>query len=325
MTNPMTKEGCTVYPIMVPTKSGLKSFNFYAVHHKDSLTLIDAGMDTEKCWEALNQTLNEQGFSVTDLTQILVTHNHHDHAGLINRITALKDVPVYAHPDAIYRLKRDEDFFNMRVEFFNQLYEEMGCGEAGKLQVQRLRDAVAKNRDHAIQSEIIPLSDASLVSGWQVIETSGHSPDHVVFLDEKRRWLFAGDHLLHHISSNAMIEPDRHGNRQKSLLDYAQSLRQCSLLNLEVLFTGHGELIYDYRNLISARLQRMKEKADRFLQFIEKGVSTPSDLAQLCYRHKYQSEFALVMSEIIGHLDYLEAKNQVSREKQNGVWHYTSI
>lgn len=325
MTNRVTKEGCTVYPIVIPTQSGLKSFNFYLVQKGDSLTLIDAGIDTEECWTSLNQTLNEQGFSVSDLTQVLVTHNHHDHVGLINRIAALKDLPIYAHPEAIYRLKRDKEFFSMRVDFFDQLYEEMGCGEAGKLQVQRLRDAVAKNKDNAIHSEIIPLLDTSGVSGWQVMETPGHSPDHVVFFDKKRRWLFAGDHLLQHISSNAMIEPDRHGGRGTSLLDYAQSLHQCSQLDLEILFTGHGDFIYDYKDLIASRLQRMKEKAEKFLRIIEKGTSTASDLAQLCYRHKYQSEFALVMSEIIGHLDYLEANNKVHKVKKNGVWYYSSM
>jgi len=120
----------TVYPVILPTTDyNLKSYNFYLYKNADSLTLIDAGMDTENCWEFFNHTLNENGFSVKDLSQIILTHNHFDHSGLVNRLCSIKELPVFAHRESIHRLKRDTDYFAMRVDFFDQLYQEMGCGD----------------------------------------------------------------------------------------------------------------------------------------------------------------------------------------------------
>jgi hypothetical protein len=55
---------------------------------------------------------------------------------------------------------------------------------------------------------------------------------------------------------------------------------------------------------------------------LESGMTTASQLAQSYYQDKYRSQFALVMSEIIGLLDYMEVQNTVQKERKQGVWHY---
>jgi glyoxylase-like metal-dependent hydrolase (beta-lactamase superfamily II) len=316
----MSKEGCTVYPIIVPAPYSLQSFNFYLIEEAGSLTLLDAGIDTEPCWEQFIQTLNQSGFSVHDLKQIILTHNHQDHIGLINRITAVKEMPVYAHPESIHRLKRDKAFFSLRVEFFRQLYREMGCGEDGERQVRKLEKAVRDNEKDKIQADIIPLE--GMIAGLQAIETPGHSPDHLVFLDSKRKWLFSGDHLISHISSNALVEPDREGKRILTLCQYVDSLRNCMALDADTLFPGHGALIRNHQELIVKRLSRIEEKSAKIRRMLESGMTTASQLAQSYYQDKYRSQFALVMSEIIGLLDYMEVQNTVQKERKQGVWHY---
>ena len=37
---------------------------------------------------------------------------------------------------------------------------------------------------------------------------------------------------------------------------------------------------------------------------------------------KYEKQFSPVMSEVIGHLDYLEEQRKVRKELHKGVWHY---
>ncbi|RXT06387.1 MBL fold metallo-hydrolase [Ammoniphilus sp. CFH 90114] len=327
MTDLVIRGECTISPMIIPVNNGLKSINFYLLRNEEGLTLIDAGLNTEECWSHLKLGLDKIDQSLEDINQILITHNHHDHVGLVNRVmTALpREIPVYAHQEAIPRLKRNKEFFSMRIDFFQQLYEEMGCGEAGEKQVKKLREAMATNEKHAIQADIIPLLPAGRIANLDVIETPGHSPDHVSFYDNKNKWLFVGDHVLEHISSNAMIEPTSDGKRRKSLIDYSESLKICAKVDADTLFTGHGELITTHREFIAARLQRLNQKAERFLSVIQQGVTTASELAQASYRHKYQSEFALVMSEIIGHLDYLEVAQKINKKKMNGVWHYITV
>ena len=85
---------------------------------------------------------------------------------------------VYAHPDALPRLKRDGDFLKMRADFFEKLYEEMGCGEAGRKQAAYLREAIIRNQNQSIQAEVTPVRENH--HGFSVIYTPGHAQDHIV-------------------------------------------------------------------------------------------------------------------------------------------------
>lgn len=321
----ISKGGCSVYPIMVPAKHNLRTFNFYIIEEASTLSLIDAGINTDDCWASLNQTLRDNGFELGDINQVILTHNHEDHVGLLNRISSVKNIPIYAHKESIHRLKRDPAFFAMRVEFFAQLYREMGCGAAGEQQVEKLREAVQTNERRKIQADILPLVNSDRIAGMDVIETPGHSPDHVVLLHEKRRWLFSGDHLLGHISSNALVEPNQEGQRIATLVQYVRSLKKCMTLDAEILYPGHGRLIHNHRELIESRLHRINEKAARIRQMIQNGMTTAAQLAYSYYKDKYNSQFSLVMSEIIGHLDYLESLHKIKKERKNGVWHYVLV
>jgi hypothetical protein len=59
------------------------------------------------------------------------------------------------------------------------------------------------------------------------------------------------------------------------------------------------------------------------MNLILNGVTTASGLAQAYYGNKYSEQFSLVMSEIIGHLDYLEFNGKIRKEMEKGVWHYS--
>lgn len=322
MISTISKEGYTLYPIIVPTEHNLRSINFYLLEEAGSLTLIDAGWKTEVCGDYFTKTLSENGFSLQDLSRIIISHNHEDHVGMVNWILEQKDIPIYAHAESIPRLKRDKHFFSMRIDFYKQLYEEMGCGAVGKQQIEELHKASLEHETHKIQGDILTLNDKDTVGGLEAVSTPGHSPDHLVFYDAKRKWLFGGDHLISHISSNAIVEPDQEGKRLLTLNQYMNSLKKCLTLDVDIVFPGHGELINQHKDLINKRLIRIDEKATKILNLIKSEGSTADQVARTCYEHQYQNEFALVMSEIIGHLDYLEMQNRVQKELKGGVWHY---
>ncbi|WP_042347478.1 MBL fold metallo-hydrolase [Bacillus massiliigorillae] len=314
-----------IHPIIVPTKYSLRSFNFYLVQEENELTLIDAGINIDECWEYFNRTLNENGLSVHDITRIILTHNHEDHTGLVNRITSIKNVPIYAHEESIIRLKRDKDYFSLRIDFFDQLYREMGCGEEGREHVGKLRKAMNSKERFKIQGDIHPIVEGDIVSGLQVIETPGHSPDHVVLLQPETQNLFGGDHLVGHISSNAIVEPDRQGNRILTINEYLQSLQKCLELDINTVYSGHGRIIKNPKELIHHRIERIHQKSEQILSLIKEGMTTASEIARSFYKDKYRTEFSLVMSEIIGHIDYLELCNKIKKEKKEGVWHYSEL
>ncbi|KQU17088.1 MBL fold metallo-hydrolase [Bacillus sp. Leaf13] len=310
-----------IYPIIAPSALSLKSINFYLVKQDESLTLVDAGMNDDVCWNALQNTLKENGFTIKDITEILLTHHHGDHVGLVNRITALHPIPVYAHSKSVPRLKRDPDFLSMRIEFYKQLYLQMGCGELGDKQVAYLFNAVDNNKDQRLNCDIIEITEKKWLN-FEVIEFPGHAPDQIAFLDQKEKRLLAGDLLIEHISSNALVEPDENGNRMLTLVDHIDSLKRCLSLQINLILPGHGNIIEHPGSLIEKRLNSIGSKSQKILALIESGISTGNELAKTFYKEKYVKEFPLVMSEIIGHLDYLEYQEKINKEIIKNVVHY---
>ncbi|MFD1851689.1 MBL fold metallo-hydrolase [Oceanobacillus bengalensis] len=314
-------DGEEIFPIIVDTHSYLKSVNFYLVKTVNALTLVDAGLDTDECWNTLMKTLHDNDFSLQDVTDIVLTHNHVDHVGLINRITASHPIPVYAHQDAIPRLKRDREFFEMRVVFFANLYEKMGCGDAGKNQVNYLKQMMEKNSTNKIHTEITPIGEKHL--GFDIIHVPGHASDQIGLYSEINNILFSGDLLINHISSNAFVEPNIKGERLPTLLQHRKSLEKVLTLSPKLVYSGHGILIEEVHSLIKKRITDMERKAVKIKDLIEKGISTGNELAQFYYKKLYSTQFSLVMSEIIGQLDYLEYNRQITKElREDGVWHY---
>lgn len=314
------KKCCEVFPVIVPDRL-LKTVNFYLVKRENSLSLIDAGWNNEECWNALTKVLKINGFSIEDLTEIILTHHHIDHIGLVNRIVSQHSIPVYTSPHSIPRLTRDKDFLEMRIEFYKKLYQEMGCGETAEQRIDYLIKAAIDNKDNTIQAEIKAINAKSLFN-FEIVEIPGHAPDQLAFLDQKENSMFAGDLLLEHISSNALVEPNDFGKRLPTLTQHIESLRKCLELDVKLVYPGHGNLITNPSELIRRRLERVEIKGQRIIELIKSGKTTASDIALTWYKSTYYEQFGLVMSEIIGHLDYLETQRKIEKQLINAVWQY---
>lgn len=327
MTMKTSKVGRTVYPITIHLNHEIRSMNFYLYEDEESLMLIDGGFDSDETWKEFNKVLKANNFKVGDIDKILLTHHHPDHIGMVNRVLKIKDVPVYAHSSAIPRLNLDEESQLKRLAFFEKLYAEMECGKNGENYIEemkRLKNSTVSKK-FKVNAKIIPVADQDKIGTLTVIETPGHSPDHVVFYDKKSKILFGGDFLLSHISSNAIIEPDVNGNRLQTLMQYIKSFNKLLKLDVDIIYPGHYKPIYNGHELVESRLAGIVRKADEILEAIKLGYQTGNDLALYFYKDKYESEFELVLSEIIGHLDYLENKNKVNKVMKNRVWNYYSV
>ncbi|MEH7177586.1 MBL fold metallo-hydrolase [Neobacillus vireti] len=315
------KNNIEVYPVMVPTSNKLESINFFLVKHENSLLLIDAGLNNDECWNALQMTLKDHDYTLTDITAILLTHNHIDHIGLVNTIVSTHSIPVYAHPYAKLILNRDPHYMKLRVEFFRKLYLEMGCGKFGETQATDLRNPITIGENKKIHCEIQEITTNQLF-GFEVLKIPGHAPDQVAFYNRECNWLFAGDLLIKHLPSNAMVEPNIDGTRTKSLAQQKQSLEKCLSLNADLVFSGHASIIEKPTNLIKERIKEIDEKASKYIPFIQSGISTASGIAKLLYKDKYEKKFFNTMSKIIGYLDYLEIQGKITKEIKKGIWHY---
>lgn len=310
----------TIYPIIVPTNSGLRTFNFYLVENEGTLFLVDAGEQTEECWQALLDTLEQNKFTITDIDAIVLTHHHADHIGLVNRIRSKDFVPVYAHPKAIIRLKRERTFLEQRIQFFNKLYAEMGCGDDASSTIERMKQSIEKNDYQKINGVIDTVVEGDTLFGFQIIGVPGHALDQIALFHEKSGTMFVGDHIIKHSASNALIELGEDGERTPSLILYEQSLQKILRLDVEVAYSGHGDVIESPHSLIQKKLKRMEEKSHKIVRLLN-SPKTAAEIAKLIYKHRYETLFSLIMSEIIGHLDRLEHLGEIRKEKSDNIYY----
>lgn len=310
-----------VYPVIIPTKSPLKSYNFYVVKNKEQLFLIDAGIDTVAGWETLNEVLREAGYTLADIEFIVLTHHHADHIGLVNRIRARYPIPVYAHEKALLRLRRDTAFMEKRIGFYSELYRSHGCNLAGEKQVTKLKTALIENKSQAITEKVHILKSGDSIGGLNVVELAGHASDQIGLLDERSGTFFVGDHVIAHLSTNALIDMDENGKMISALLIYENELKKCLDYPITRIYSGHGSVIDDPLELIANKLQRIEKKSERILALIEKQTST-AEIAQKLYKTYYKQIFSLVISEVIGHCDRLVAKGKLEQFCKDSFIYY---
>lgn len=293
-----------VIPVILPTNSNLISFNFYIVQHEGKTFLIDAGINSDECWNLVQKKLKNINRSVRDLDAIILTHHHVDHIGLVNRIREVYDIPVFAHYKAFKRLKRDESYLQKRIAFFEELYLNMGCQHEVEKEIARLQKAAVQNKSQTVNGDFLPIEEGDIIFGLSVLEMPGHSVDHIALFHEESGTLFSSDIVIEHLSSNALIDFDENGIRTPALSQYEHSLKRILDLQVKKIYPGHGKIIHEPKLVIQQKLDRLKEKENIILSSIT-GRTTAAEIAKKVYQDKYEKLFPLVMSKVIGHLDQL--------------------
>jgi glyoxylase-like metal-dependent hydrolase (beta-lactamase superfamily II) len=111
--------------------------------------------------------------------------------------------------------------------------------------------------------------------------------------------------------------------RPHSLPDYVQSLRRVRDLEIKKALPGHGEPVYDHRAHIDSILTHHAVREGLILQLLRQKDSTVYELGVVLFGGGLPGvELFLVMSEILGHLDFLELEGKVTRGEEDGrgVW-----
>ena len=141
--------------------------NCYLVEEDDGLTLIDAAMPFNG--KGILKAVDRIG---KPISKIVLTHAHEDHVGALDFIKAeFPDVPVYIS-------KRDHRLMNGdRSLDPNEDQTPIKGGVPKKLKTRAT----------------ILLKDGDMVGSLTAIETPGHTPGSMSFLDKRTKALIAGD------------------------------------------------------------------------------------------------------------------------------------
>jgi glyoxylase-like metal-dependent hydrolase (beta-lactamase superfamily II) len=137
----------------------------------------------------------------------------------------------------------------------------------------------------------------------------GHSPSDTVFHDEQRGVLLAGDVLLPHHRSSAVIAPPLDGSevhvRPRAFAQYLASLRALSALDLDILLPGHGEPVKNHRTIIAKRVQRYDETTKRVAGLLTASPLTASEIVVRLKGRVPEAASFFALCEVLGYLDRL--------------------
>jgi glyoxylase-like metal-dependent hydrolase (beta-lactamase superfamily II) len=314
-----------IHRITLPTPFPIGPVNVYLVEG-DSLTLVDAGPKTEEAWESLKRQLRDRGYSPSDIEQVVLTHHHIDHVGLLDFLREAGEIRIIGHPRNRPWIRQDEAFYQNWYRYMEFLFRREGVEEAyiePNIQLHRLLQEFNCQTD--LDREIVDGEEIPGMPGWRVQETKGHAQSHIALYREADGLMIGGDHLIAHVSSNALIEPPDPGERKRArpLLQYRKSLKDCLGMELSRVLAGHGRAITDAHSLIEERLNQQEKRALALRDILaDGGPMTCFDLCKKLFPSKYLEQLPLTMSETLGHLDLLEAWGTVDKEEKGGLCYY---
>ncbi len=317
-------------PLPLPT-DGLRAVNVYAIADGDALTLIDSGWALAEARTQLSDALSSIGAGLGDVRRFLVTHVHRDH---YTQAVALRR----EFGGRIYLGEREQAALRMimnpdRMPLAKQLDQLIECG------ARPVRDALlaafAQHRpaigdwegpDEWIGgSTDVTLADRPL----RALATPGHTQGHVVFVDEPGGLLFAGDHVLPHITPSIGFEPVP---GSLPLRDYLDSLRLVRALPDLRLLPAHGPVTDSVHGRVDELLAHHDVRLDAAAAAIARAAGTGYETARALTwtrRERRLDELdpfnqMLAVMETVAHLDLLVLQGRVRKERLDGLIAYAS-
>ena len=313
-----------IHKIIIPTPFAVGDVNAYLIKG-DALTLVDVGPKTDQAYVALKAGIEEAGYNLADIEQVVLTHHHPDHAGWVD---AFEQATILGHVYNQVWLTKDEDFLRYHDEFYKKCLIEEGVPVEYLRWIEKMRRPLNFIGNRPLDGFLKEGEELPGHPNFQVLETLGHAQSHLSFWSNQDGILIGGDHILEKISSNPLIEPplDKGAERSKSMLQYNASLKRVQSLGVQKIYSGHGNEVYNVSELISIRLEKQRERALKVLDMMNDGEKTIYELTQQLFPTVYEKELGLTLSETIGQIDYLMDEGYINeRRNEKGILLYEQV
>lgn len=254
---------------------GVPHGNAWAVESDGGIVMFDTGMGGKGRLRQLDLALAQAGFGVEDVRLVVCTHSHTDHYGLAGAITERAGCELWMHP---------------KWEHVRLLADDPAAALEQRIEVARMSGVPAKSLERYREArsdgetgiDMIKEPDRDLVPGvevetdlgaWQVIETPGHAPSHVVLHQPEQRLLISGDHLL----GRTVLFFD-HGHSPDPVGEFLASLNRVEPLDVGLVLPGHGRTFRDPEAKIAESRRQVDELIAKVRTALGEGEKTAFDI-----------------------------------------------
>jgi glyoxylase-like metal-dependent hydrolase (beta-lactamase superfamily II) len=313
----------------LPTDLGVGPVNAY-LFTQPEVVLVDAGIKTDACWEALVDGLAAHGLAPADVARIVITHTHVDHYGLAGRLVAESDATVWVSElGAPWLSAADEKWQERLVYYRDDFLRHLGL--PAEMVAKLLGDMVRLTTlvDPVPAERIVPFHlDGLLQMGgaaWQVVHTPGHASMQTVFHQPQTGQLLSADMLLA-VTPTPVVEqpPPGEGRRVPALPLFMRSLDVVEALAAEMVYPGHGRPFGDPRRVIARQRERISQRRAECLDFVRAGLSRIPELLDAMYAHQPPATRLAGLWMLVGYLDLLIEDGLAIQEEHDDVWHYVA-
>jgi glyoxylase-like metal-dependent hydrolase (beta-lactamase superfamily II) len=328
-----------IYQIKIEVPFAVRYVCVYLFYIDDKLILIDSGANLGNWNKKFYDALKELNLTVKDIDYCFITHIHIDHIGLIKRLKQKNpNLKILMHDITHELLKWEtnqtnlEDLKNHATKIANQMLKYGISQEQGKRVIQFF---TYWPQFLTFQKPDIILNDSDIIlNNLEVIWTPGHSFDHICIFNRTKKYLFSGDHILSRITphignfviNDYLAEKYNAFDFHNILKQYLSSLDRIDKLNPQIIFPAHQDIIYNPHERIMAIKEHHKKRLEEIVDLIKKEPLTPFEISQVHFgTHLDEINSYMALSEVLGHLFYLENLGTVHKIEKNGKIQYVSI
>jgi ribonuclease/clavin/mitogillin len=184
-------------------------------------------------------------------SKIVITHHHEDHSGNLHRLVSKQGLAAFAHHRSTELLQQ----VSKGIPFYRNLIW-------GRPLPEKLNQ--------------VPEMFETEHYAFEVLETPGHSPDHICLFERTNRWLFTGDlYLASYL---------RYLREDENIYEIMNSLRKLIELKPALLFCSHRGVIPEGERQLSKKLSFLEDLRDQVLKSQEKGIPVQDFLSHLSFK-----------------------------------------
>ncbi len=310
-------------PLPLPGDA-LTAVNVYAITGEHGVDLIDAGMALVQARERLTAALGQLGYGLGDIRNFFITHIHQDHYTLAVELrTTLRGLIVLGEEERINMAAIREVHDGENEPGFIQMLHALGADDLAEqirgIMAPRLADPQPRLKWDDPDQWLADGAEIALPSRTlRAIHTPGHTRGHVVFHDEAAALLFAGDHVLPHITPSIGFQP---AITRQSLDQYLGSLQLMLALPDSRLLPAHGPVCDSTHARVIELLAHHENRLAQTLEIAASGPVTAFTVAAELPWTRRQRKFAdldpmnqlLAVGETAAHLEVLHIRGQLGR------------
>jgi glyoxylase-like metal-dependent hydrolase (beta-lactamase superfamily II) len=249
--------------------------NAWALAAGDGVVLVDTGYAGPGAMGQLERALDGAGLRLEHIRLVACTHAHPDHYGLAGPIVDAAGCELWMHPNHQHVTESAADpeaSLAQRIE----VARHSGVPEAA------LEGYEASRRGQHPGLARVVLPDRELLPGvtietdlgpWDVYETPGHAPSHVVLHQADLGLLISGDHLLGRVS----LYFDW-GHTHDPVGEFLRSLDTIEPLDVGLCLAGHGRPFRDVQAHINANRLLVGDRVDAVYEALSAGPLSPFDV-----------------------------------------------